>query len=115
MGTNGGAGRRRFAVGVIRSGFTVHRLEIGDLPVDRLLKDSCRMLLAQLIGTTWAVWFGSDHVDGVQYSTTEVVKALEMAMTPWSDTRWVFTPLGYVSGLNIILISFYWTKTFTYG
>jgi hypothetical protein len=42
MGTNGGAGRRRFAVGVIRSGFTVHRLEIGDLLVDRLLGASCR-------------------------------------------------------------------------
>jgi hypothetical protein len=23
---------------------------------------------------------------------------------PWSDTRWVFTPLGYVCGLNILLV-----------
>jgi hypothetical protein len=32
---------------------------------------------------------------------------------PRPDTRWVFTPLGYVCGLNILPWVCYWAKIFT--
>jgi hypothetical protein len=32
---------------------------------------------------------------------------------PRPDTRWVFTPLGYVCGLNILPVGMLWAKIFT--